>query len=120
METIDKPWGLYEAIIAIDNINQFTLKRIIIDPEEHPSDQKHAHRNEIWMVYAGVGTLITESDAGKNVIIIREGDVVHIEKNTWHLIISSGDEPLEFFEIQYGELCAEEDITRRFDKYERE
>ena len=111
-DRVEKPWGFYEDIFRSDEV---VFKRIVINPGEEISYQRHSERNEFWYVVEGTGRFRWNNvDKWK----VRPGFTVEIRKNDAHQIINTGDADLVIYEMQYGK-CKEDDIIRMEDKYER-
>lgn len=86
--TVFRPWGYYTVI---DDGAAHRVKRLCVLPGQSTSVQKHLLRREILVPLA-------------------VGDLVDIGRNQWH-VITAGDEPLDFIEIQLGNVW-ETDIER--------
>lgn len=108
---ITKPWGQYENLFSG---SKFLFKKITIKPNESISHQYHNHREETWIITSGSGIL--ELDLKKTEV--KEGDRIEIKVKQLHRI-TSGNDGLEFVELQYGDMISEEDIVRIEDKYGR-
>lgn len=107
-----RPWGTWE-VIGIGN--RYIVKKISVNPKSALSLQLHHHRGEHWVIVEGkavvtVGEDIQELTAGKS---------VDIPKETKHRIENKTDAPLQFIEIQMGEILDEKDIVRFEDRYNR-
>jgi mannose-1-phosphate guanylyltransferase/mannose-1-phosphate guanylyltransferase/mannose-6-phosphate isomerase len=107
-----RPWGSWE-IIAVGP--GYAVKRIVVDPGQRLSLQRHTFRAEHWIVVGGTAR-VTRGDqtfpvaAGENVVIAR-GDI--------HRIENAGGDELVFIEVQHGERLDEGDIERIEDDYGR-
>jgi mannose-6-phosphate isomerase-like protein (cupin superfamily) len=112
LDADDRPWGRWEEYL---NEPGYRVKRIIVNPGERLSLQKHEHRKEHWVVVRGEG-IFTRNDEE---IDVSEGDTCFIDVGDVHRIENDGEEPLVFIETQMG-LCVEDDIIRMEDDYGRE
>lgn len=109
----ERKWGYYRVLH--ENDKEVKVKELTVEPGQHLSMQKHNHRSELWFVASGEASLYTinnSSDAEK-IDTYPKFSTIHIRKNQWHQLINEGKEPLKIIEIQYGEECIEEDITRK-------
>lgn len=106
-----RDWG-YWRIIA-EKAPQIKIKELVIDPQGALSYQRHFARNEHWFVLSGKVKIITSDTKHKSERIYGEYETIVIPKGTWHQAINDFEEPVSILEVQYGELCIEEDIERR-------
>lgn len=99
-------------------------KLLIVEPGKSLSMQKHALRQEDWIVLSGSkGVLDLSNDIKQlnepltyNRQILKEGQHVKIETNQWHKLYNrSANEQLIIFETQTGLSCSETDIIRNLD-----
>jgi len=108
--TVHKIWGYYNLMYDTPDTK---VKEITLDPRGMMSMQRHKNRNEYWIVVEGSCTLDTEMKEFNmmDTIILKKHDTFTINKNEWHRLTNpSGDIPCKIIEIQYGEVCDEEDI----------
>lgn len=105
-----KIWG---DSITYHGSENTKVKRLLIEPKKSISMQYHLHRNELWFVESGSGTIYTYD---KNNIIkvkdIYKHEMYHVAVGKWHKLEAHSDTELCIVEIQYGNLCVEEDIVR--------
>lgn len=106
-----RPWGWFETILAGP---QYKVKQLVVEPGQRLSLQKHAHREEHWVVVAGSGTITVGGDS----IAATPGVTAHIPEGEWHRL-EAGDCELKLIEVQRGSLLYEEDIIRSDDDYGR-
>ena len=114
---VNKPWGQYDTLVerlAINNIEDVTLKLLTILPDEAISYQVHKFRDEVWFIKKGIGEITINGVTKKT----KEGDIIVIEQDEFHTIHNTGTENLVIFEVQHGQ-CSEDDIVRISDKYNR-
>lgn len=108
----DRPWGSWEVI----NVgNKHIVKKITVNPHSALSLQMHHHRGEHWIITSGKPT-VTIGDERQELMA---GKVVTIPKETKHRMENMTDEPVEFIEIQMGDILDERDIVRYDDRYNR-
>ena len=112
MEKDHRPWGYYEVL---SDAADHKVKRIIVNPGQRLSLQRHQHRAEHWFVIQGAGTVtLDERD-----ISLRTGQAIDIARGAWHRIANQGPVDMAFIEIQTGDYFGEDDIERRADDYGR-
>lgn len=102
---IRRSWGTYEVLYEC---NEFKIKKIIVDPQQSLSLQRHEYRSENWIVVKGVATVINN----ENTLILNIGDSAFIPKQTKHRLCNKENDTLEIIEIQMGVYLGEDDITR--------
>ena len=107
-----RPWGKYEAI---DNGDQYQVKRLTVKPGAKLSLQRHRHRAEHWVVVAGLAKVTN----GSNTFLLRENESTFIPKGAVHSLGNPGTLPLEVIEVQSGDYFGEDDIERLEDRYGR-
>lgn len=107
-----RPWGSYESLVTAD---RFQVKRIIVNPGQKLSLQKHFHRAEHWIVVHGTA----EVTRGEEVFTLREDQSTYIPLGTVHRLANPGKIPLELIEVQSGSYLGEDDIVRFEDVYGR-
>jgi mannose-1-phosphate guanylyltransferase/mannose-6-phosphate isomerase len=108
-----RPWGNYETV---DECERFKVKRIVVNPGESLSLQKHHHRAEHWVVVKGTAKITR----GEDELLLTEDQSVYIPLGTKHRLENPGLIPLEIVEIQTGSYLGEDDIVRFTDVYGRE
>lgn len=94
-----KVWGWYFTII---DAKYFKVKILRFYKGLSCSKQKHEHRNELWLMLRGSGIL--------NSRLLRDGGWHAVHKNLMHKFTAK--KPSWILEIQYGDICSEEDIIR--------
>ena len=107
-----RPWGFYESLIQGD---RFQVKRIVVQPGQKLSLQKHFHRAEHWVVVNGTA-LVTRDDEQ---ILLRENESVYLPLGSRHRLENPGRIPLTLIEVQSGAYLGEDDIVRFDDTYGR-
>lgn len=107
-----RPWGYYKVLHA--DGPGCKLKELTVDPGKSLSMQKHDLRAEFWFVSSGKGHVYTLDNNGDQVLysVLDQYDFTHLPKNKWHKLVNKENSELKIIEIQYGDVCIEEDITR--------
>ena len=108
-----RPWGYYDSI---DCGEGFQVKRILVNPGEKLSLQKHSHRAEHWVVVKGKAQVI----CGEKKFQLVENQSTYIPLGEIHRLENIESTPLEIIEIQTGSYLGEDDIVRIDDDYDRE
>jgi mannose-6-phosphate isomerase-like protein (cupin superfamily) len=107
-----RPWGKWEII----NLgNSFKVKKIIVNPGERLSLQRHKKRKENWTVVKNT-CHITLNDRKFD---LKVGETVIIEPNDIHRVENKGTKKAVFIEVQTGDYLGEDDIERLEDDYNR-
>ena len=118
-------WGYYRVL---SNFNKVKVKELVVSPSMCLSFQKHEHRNEFWCVNSGVARVILSEDYPRGnktleqeliedkstTVILHETETLVILAGTWHQLINPSRQELSILEVQYGDQCDEEDITRLY------
>ena len=108
-----RPWGNYESICVSE---RFQVKKIVVNPGQKLSLQKHHHRAEHWIVVKGTARVTCEEE----VFTLREDQSTYIPLGHKHRLENPGKIPLELIEVQSGSYLGEDDIVRYDDVYGRE
>ena len=101
-------WGQYRVLGEVGK--EVKVKELIVAPYSSLSMQKHEKRNEFWFVAKGYGILKGWGTMPRE-LNLHEHAI--IETNEWHQLVNPTEDILHIIEIQYGEECIEEDITRK-------
>ena len=114
MENItQRPWGYYRVLHEVGPRTK--LKELTVNPKTCLSMQRHDQRAEFWFVAEGeaaVYTLNSSSDQDlKCSMTMHESTFIKV--NEWHQLCNETDQPLKLIEIQYGDVCVEEDKIGR-------
>jgi len=107
-----RPWGFYESLIRGD---RFQVKRIVVNPGQKLSLQKHYHRAEHWVVVSG-SALVTRGDEQ---LLLHENESAYIPLGAVHRLENPGKIALAVIEVQSGPYLNEDDIVRLEDTYGR-
>lgn len=109
-----RPWGYYKVLDG-DDLSEYKVKRIYVEPNHKLSLQSHVKRKEYWIVIRGEGKAVNNNKE-QNII---KGDVIIIEPQSIHRLINDSLNPLEIIEVQLGSYLGEDDIIRYNDEYGR-
>ena len=107
-----RPWG---SFTVLDEGQGYKVKRIEVLAGKRLSYQRHAQRDEHWMVVAGTGKVTLD---GRE-MMVSVGETVDVGVGVAHRIENPGAETLIFIEIQRGDYLGEDDITRLEDDFGR-
>ncbi len=107
-----RPWGYFRVL---EDASRHKVKRIIVNPGQRLSLQKHNRRREHWFILEGEATVtLNEED-----IRLSSGQAIDIPEGALHRVKNTGSEPLVFVEVQTGDYFGEDDIIRVDDDYGR-
>jgi len=107
-----RPWGSYTILRESEN---YWVKLITVNPGQKLSLQYHNNRSEKWTVIFGRGYACIN---GKEKYVKQES-TLQIKKGIQHRMSNSGNVPLLFIEIAFGDELSEQDIIRIQDDYGR-
>lgn len=107
-----RPWGFYESLILGE---RFQVKRIVVNPGQKLSLQKHFHRAEHWVVVNGTALVTRDAE----VLMVRENESIYLPLGCVHRMENPGRIPLTLIEVQSGSYLGEDDIVRLEDTYGR-
>ncbi|HSI39673.1 MAG TPA: mannose-1-phosphate guanylyltransferase/mannose-6-phosphate isomerase [Xanthobacteraceae bacterium] len=107
-----RPWGTYQTICRGE---RFHVKKIVVEPGQALSLQKHYHRAEHWVVVKGTA-LVT---VGDKVNEVHETEAAYLPIGVVHRLANPGKITLELIEVQTGSYLGEDDIIRIEDVYNR-
>ena len=110
--TTYRPWGSYTIL---EQGPRYKIKRVVVNPGEKLSLQKHSHRSEHWVVVKGTAKIVI----GEKEIFVHENESAYVPKSTLHRLENEGKVPVEIIEVQNGEYLEEDDIIRFSDHYGR-
>ena len=109
----ERPWGSY---VVLDEGTDYKVKTITVFPGKRLSYQRHARRQEHWLVVHGVGLVTLDGEDHD----VEPGSAVDVPVGVAHRIANTGPaEPLTFIEVQRGDYFGEDDIVRIEDDYGR-
>lgn len=110
--TVHRPWGTYTVLEEGPN---FKIKRIVVNPGNHLSLQKHLYRTENWVVVSGVANV---TNGGKQ-YYLAPNESTFIPRGSHHRLENLGQVDLVMIEVQTGGYVDENDIVRFNDIEER-
>jgi cytidyltransferase-like protein len=108
-----RPWGYYRVLHQVGP--GVKVKELTVEPKSCLSMQRHQHRQELWFVAQGQGTLyrLNQQTQEREVeSYMTANQMVTISLNQWHQLCNESEGPLKIIEIQFGTHCIEEDIER--------
>jgi mannose-6-phosphate isomerase len=113
LEHDQRPWGSYTVL---DEGADYKVKRITVQAGKRLSYQRHARREEHWLVVEGAGRVTLN---GRDFDVL-PGTAVDVPVETAHRIANTGTAaPLVFIEVQRGDYFGEDDIVRLDDDFGR-
>jgi D-beta-D-heptose 7-phosphate kinase/D-beta-D-heptose 1-phosphate adenosyltransferase len=104
-----RSWGWYRVL---DNQTVYKVKELVIQPGQTLSMQRHFKRSEHWYVLKGRCNIETIYNGDKMSLTLHDNESYFIGKEVWHRGFNVSSEPCHVLEVQYGEICVEEDIER--------
>ena len=107
-----RPWGHF---CVLEDAARHKVKRIVVNPGQRLSLQKHERRREHWFVLEGEALVTRDNEE----IPLACGHAINIPEGAWHRVRNPGTTPLVFVEVQTGEYFGEDDIIRAEDDYGR-
>lgn len=107
-----RPWGKFTIL---EEGERYKIKRIVVEPQQTLSLQKHYHRSEHWIVVKGVA----KATIGEEERVVHENESIYVPKGSVHRLENPGKLRLELIEVQVGEYVGEDDIIRFEDLYGR-
>ena len=110
IQRTERPWGYCRVL---DDKKTTKVKELVIEPGKSLSDQRHFHRSEHWYILEGSVQIITEYNDLKTKVTLTKNSTYNIGDTVWHLSTNIGTVPCHILEVQYGDMCVEEDIERR-------
>lgn len=107
-----RPWGYYRVLHEVPGMK---VKELTIDPDGALSMQRHKDRSEFWMI--SEGSCIVHSQMPNGYALpsktLNKHDEFKVPQGEWHQLVNPFLEPCKIVEIQYGNVCTEEDIERK-------
>jgi mannose-6-phosphate isomerase-like protein (cupin superfamily) len=126
---VERVWGFYDIIANFKNTK---VKELVVKPNTCLSFQRHKHRSEFWLVNEGIARVILSTDYQEScsrgdllsreelieqdcwTVVLRKHEYLHIPVGEWHQLINPSNKELSIIEIQYGDMCEEQDIERLY------
>ncbi len=110
--TVFRPWGSYTVLKEDEG---YKVKKVLVNPGQSLSLQRHRHRSEHWVVVKGEA-LVT---VGEERMVLGPNQSAYVPKGALHRLENATDEILEIIEVQVGDYVGEDDIERFEDRYGR-
>jgi mannose-6-phosphate isomerase len=108
-----RPWGNYTVL---DEAVDYKVKRITVVAGKRLSYQRHARREEHWLIVHGAGLVTLDGEE----LDVLPGAAVDVPVGAAHRIANTGTtQLLIFIEVQRGDYFGEDDIVRLDDDYGR-
>jgi cytidyltransferase-like protein len=107
--TTVRPWGEYRVLHDLPGCK---VKELVIEPGKSMSMQRHFFRAEHWYVLKGQCQVEIIKDHERIIDTIEQNHSYMIGQSVWHRGFNNSSEPCHILEVQYGEMCVEEDIER--------
>jgi mannose-6-phosphate isomerase len=107
-----RPWGSFSTL---EEGPGYKVKRLVVQPGQRLSLQKHRHRAEHWVVVSGTATIVR----GSHHLTLGRRQCTVIPRQAWHRIENRGRQPVVIIEVQHGTYLGEDDIIRKQDDYGR-
>jgi cytidyltransferase-like protein len=106
-----RQWGYYRVLHEVEGCK---VKELTVEPGKSLSMQKHAKRNEYWLVSEGKCIVNSRLESGYEMPPkqLEKHDEFTIICGEWHQLTNPFSKPCRVVEIQYGNRCDEDDITR--------
>lgn len=107
-----RSWGYYRIL---HDVKGCKVKELTVDPGKSLSMQKHQLRSEYWLVSEGKCDVLSMMNNGYRLPTqtLTQYNSYKIPVGDWHQLSNPYSEPCRIVEIQYGEMCVEEDIERK-------
>jgi mannose-1-phosphate guanylyltransferase/mannose-6-phosphate isomerase-like protein (cupin superfamily) len=109
---VPRPWGSYRSV---DVGPRHQVKRIIVEPGQRLSLQRHRQRAEHWVVVQGTASIVCGTESR----VLQENESAFIPVGCAHRLENPGSTPLHLVEVQVGDYLGEDDIERLADDYGR-
>ncbi|HEY7041861.1 MAG TPA: phosphomannose isomerase type II C-terminal cupin domain [Methylomirabilota bacterium] len=107
-----RPWGGFQTI---QEGRGYKVKRLLVQPGQRLSLQRHRFRAEHWVVVTGSPAVIISGRRRR----LKPRGSVDVPRGAWHRIENPGRVPVVLIEVQHGPYLGEDDIIRRHDDYGR-
>jgi mannose-1-phosphate guanylyltransferase/mannose-6-phosphate isomerase len=111
-DRVYRPWGHYESVDAGPG---YQVKRIVVNPGQALSLQRHRRRAEHWIVVSGTARVTCD----ERVFDLGANQSTFIPLGAKHRLENPGEAPLQLIEVQSGDYLGEDDIERFEDRYQR-
>lgn len=102
---VNKRWGSYQIINEGKN---YTVKKLIVEPDCQLSLQSHEGRSEHWLVAQGKAEVVINDETYN----LSENQHIFIPQGAKHRLANRSDQTLVVIEMWFGDLLDENDIKR--------
>jgi mannose-6-phosphate isomerase-like protein (cupin superfamily) len=109
----EREWGYYRVLHDVLGLK---VKELTIDPGKQLSMQKHYNRSELWFIADGQATVGEYSRVYPTTIQtphLNKHSTHRVPEEQWHQLANPYTKPCRIIEIQYGDICIEDDIERQ-------
>lgn len=108
----ERAWGYYRVLHTVPGMK---VKELTVNPGQTLSMQRHWKRAEYWIVSEGQCVVRAQLEGGYRLpdVALKKHQEHKVHVAEWHQLTNPFDVPCRVVEIQYGELCDEDDIERR-------
>jgi len=103
MRRVHRIWGWYLTLLSRKH---YKVKLLRFHREKACSLQYHNHRHELWLFLTGGGKFKNNTEQAW----VEAGEWMSVPVGAYHRFFASM--PTYVLEIQYGDICSEEDIVR--------
>jgi len=100
-----RSWGSWEVV---NKSSTWKVKRLVVNPGQRLSLQKHWHRSEHWVVVSGTAQVVVDDRD----FLLYENQSAYIPQGSIHRLSNPGLIPLTVIEVQSGLYLEEDDIVR--------
>lgn len=107
-----RPWGSYTVL---EKEKEYVIRKVVVDPGEMLSLQKHFYRDEHWVVVSGTAKVTR----GSKSFLLKEDASTFIPAGVIHRLENPGKIPLIVIEVHTGRYFGDDDIVAYQDKYGR-
>lgn len=111
-ETVRRPWGAYTVL---EEGVGYKIKRILVEPGQKLSLQRHQRRAEHWVIIEGIAKVTRGSEE----YFLKKDESTFIPIGEKHRLENPGHSILTIIEVQTGSYVGEDDIQRFEDIYGR-
>lgn len=105
MKHITRPWG---TLTTFKTEEHYLVKEIVVPPGKQCSLHVHQNHDEHWVIVSGTGKAIV----GDKQIELKPNVPVHLPAKLPHRVMNTGNEPLIYIEVVYGNGPADEDVEK--------
>jgi cytidyltransferase-like protein len=108
----ERTWGYYRVLHEVTGTK---VKELTINPGKSLSMQKHYSRTEEWIVASGKCMVEHYTLPYNKPVqqVLTKHHTYHVSVEKWHRLCNPYDEPCCIIEVQYGDVCIEDDIERK-------